>query len=320
VARSLSWSDVRGGAFAVVALVVAGFAILKYSGIGNLHGETFRLTAFVGEARGVLVGSEVWLSGQKIGKIVSIDFRPPSADTTERIEIGMEVLEKYRSAIRDDAIAQIRSGGTVIGAPVLWLTAGTPSGRPLLPNDTIRSKPQVDVEGATGKFGRAASELPAIANNVKELLAQVKGTSGAAGAFLNGPGGPGSPEIARTRVEFARLTASLRHSQGALREGARADLTGRVGRVLSRVDSVRSLVSSSSSSLGRLRKDSTLLVEVKDIRAELGVVQMMLDESSGTAGRFLHDSALTLELGGAQREMSALFADIKKHPLRYIKF
>ncbi len=89
----------------------------------------------------MLPGSEVWLSGQKVGKIIAIRFRPPDSDSLERIQVDMELLEKYRAAIREDAVAQIRNGGSVIGAPVVWLTAGTPAARELRAGDTIRSKP-----------------------------------------------------------------------------------------------------------------------------------------------------------------------------------
>jgi len=47
-------------------------------------------------------------------------------------------------------------------------------------------------------------------------------------------------------------------------------------------------------------------------------VRASLDESRGTVGRAMHDSALTNTLGEAQQEMSLLFADFKKHPLRYL--
>src|SRR5476649_1979435 len=100
MARRLSWSDVRGGILACIAIGAVTFAVLKYSRVGALHGDTMMLYALVGEARGVLVGSEVWLSGQKIGKITDITFRSPSlADTASRIEIRMAVLEKYRSVM-----------------------------------------------------------------------------------------------------------------------------------------------------------------------------------------------------------------------------
>ena len=87
---------------------------------------------------------------------------------------------------------------------------------------------------------------------------------------------------------------------------------------MARVDSVRALLASKRSSLGRFRRDSTLLTEVDDIRNELTLVRASLDESRGTVGRAMHDSALTNNLGEAQQQMSLLFADIKKHPLRYL--
>ncbi len=320
MARPLSWSDVRGGVIAVVALFVIGAAIMKFSRLGTLHGETFPLTALVGEARGVLVGSEVWLSGQKIGKITSISFRPPQSDTLERIEIQMEVLEQYRSAMRHDAVAQIRNGGTIIGAPVVYISAGTSAAPELRRGDTLRSKPQVDVEGATGKFDAATREFPAIIANVKVLTAQIKGTSGTAGAILNSAGAPGSPEMARTRLELARLSARLNGAKGSVSSASRGEVMKRVGGVMSRVDSLRALVASPNTSFGRFRKDSTLLNEVGKVRDELGAVRALLDSSQGTAGRAMHDTALTGAIGGVQREMGALFADMKKHPLRYIRF
>ena len=84
--------------------------------------------------------------------------------------------------------------------------------------------------------------------------------------------------------------------------------------------SVRTLLASNNTSLGRFRRDSTLLTEVADIRSELSKVQALLDEPRGTAGRVMHDTALTVALGDVQREMSLLFADIKAHPFKYLSF
>ena len=46
----------------------------------------------------------------------------------------------------------------------------------------------------------------------------------------------------------------------------------------------------------------------------------MLDESRGTAGRVLHDSAMTRELTAAEKELAAVMADLRAHPMRYIAF
>ena len=320
MARRLSWSDVRGGAIAVVVIVLAAAATLKYSRLGTLHGDTMPLTARVGEARALLVGSEVWLSGQKVGKVTAIVFRSPTvADTADRIEIRMEVLARYRADIHRDAVAQIRAGGSVIGAPVVYLTPGTLKTGMIQPGDTITTHPQADVEGAAGQFSVASRQFPAIINNVKVLAAQLQTTQGTVGAFMNGPGGAGVGEMARTRVLAAQLGSRL-SGRGTVGRFMQGGLTTRATRVMARADSVRTLLASTSTSFGRFRRDSTLYAEVGYIRDELALVRLELDQSRGTAGRVLHDSALTNAIAEAQHQMSLLFADIKKHPLRYLVF
>ena len=102
--------------------------------------------------------------------------------------------------------------------------------------------------------------------------------------------------------------------------GMDGSLGARVSTVLARVDSVRALLASPDGSLGRFRKDSTLVKDISDIQKELARVSASLSESQGTAGRVLHDSAVFSALGDVQREMGLLVADMKKHPLRYNPF
>jgi phospholipid/cholesterol/gamma-HCH transport system substrate-binding protein len=317
MARRLSWSDVRGGVVALVAIVAVAIGVLKYARVGALRGRTFRVYALVGEARGVLNGSEVWLSGQKVGRIVDIRFRAPeNSDTTRRILIEMELLERHRPALHRDAAAQIRAGGSVIGPAVVYLSPGTMRATILRDGDTVLAHPQGDLEEATAQFGTAAKELPAIMANVKVLTAQLQTTEGTMGAIMNGPG---LRELRGARVHVLGLGNRLAGG-GTAGLVMRGGLTVRAGRVMARADSVRALLASPNSSFGRFRRDSTLLAEVSDIRNELTLVRADLDGSRGTAGRALHDSALTDALGEAERQMTLLFADLKKHPLRYISF
>ena len=314
--RRLAWSDVRGGLLACLVILVVAVAILTFMRVGALHGDTFPLYALVGEARGVTKGSEVWLSGQKIGKITEIRFRPPAiADTNSRILITMEVLEEHRRAMHRDAVAQIRPGGGVIAPPVVYMSPGTPRAAPLQPGDTVRTLVQSDVEGATAQFAGAAKEFPLIMANVSALRAQLQTSGGTVGALMNGPG---LGELQRARIQTSVVVGRMSGGGGSIGRIMNGGLTGRAGRTLARVDSVRALLASPNTSLGRFRRDSTLLAEVADIRDELTVVRAALDEPRGTAGRVLQDSALTTALGQAEREMTLLFADIKKHPRRYL--
>ena len=316
MARKLTWSDVRGGVVALVVILVAAFGVLKFSRVGALHGDTFRVYALVGEARALAAGSEVWLSGQKIGKVTRISFQPVTVDTSRRILIEMQLLSRYRDAVHRDATAQIRSGGTIIGAVVVYLTPGTARTLALADGDTVAAKPQADVEGATSGFSRATRELPAIMANVRSMKGELDSTRGTAGALMNGPA---LSALSEARARTLRVVNRM-HAGGTVGLVMRGGLTARAGHVMARVDSVRALLASGRTSFGRLRRDSTLMLEVADIRTELARVQASLDEPRGTVGRALHDSALTRGLASAQAEMALLLADLKKHPFRYISF
>lgn len=320
MARRLAWSNVRGGLIAIAVIVGVAAATLRFARVGALRGDRVRLYAAVGAARGVLKGSEVWLLGQKVGKITDIRFRSPSeSDTTARVLIEMEVLEKYGAALHRDAEAQVRTGGSVIGAMVVYLTSGSAGAPVVRDGDTLHAKPQSDIESATAQFGAVTRELPGIINDVKSIRAELKSTSGTAGALLRAGAVDRGP-LQTTGAQLTRLRQRLANGSGSLGRIMDGGLRARAAQVMARADSVRTLVGSSSTSLGRLRKDSTLLAEVADIRDELGKVRASLADARGTAGRVLHDSAAFDALGEVHREMSLLVADLKKHPLRYSPF
>jgi hypothetical protein len=86
---------------------------------------------------------------------------------------------------------------------------------------------------------------------------------------------------------------------------------------MARADSVRALLASPNTSLGRFRKDSTLAAEVGDIRNELTLLQANLASGRGTAGRAVSDSALRNALADAQQEMTLLVAALDPLPGRF---
>jgi phospholipid/cholesterol/gamma-HCH transport system substrate-binding protein len=320
MARRLVWADVRGGLLALLVLVAVSVATLKYARVGALHGDRIRLYVRTGEARGILKGSEVWLLGQKVGLVTDIRFEPPSvSDTTNRLLVAMEVQAQYTNAIRRDAVAQIRPGGSFIGAMVVYLNPGSSAVPSIRDGDTIQARPQADIEGATARFGAAAKDLPAILGNVRALRAELQATEGTAGALLHEETAA-SGQLQSAATQVSRLRSRVGQARGSVSRLLDGTLRARASRVLARADSVRALLASSNASLGRLRRDSTLITEVADIQTELARVRASLTESSGTTGRVLHDSAVFSALSEVQHEMSLLVADMKKHPLRYNPF
>jgi hypothetical protein len=99
-----------------------------------------------------------------------------------------------------------------------------------------------------------------------------------------------------------------------------ASIRARATESLARVDSIRRLLASDAHSLGRFRRDSTLVREVGRIRTELAVVQQLAASPNGTIGRFRADSVIIRNVHRNLAAIDSLFADMKKHPLRYIVF
>ncbi|MFN2563988.1 MAG: MlaD family protein [Gemmatimonadaceae bacterium] len=319
MAHTARWRDLRIGIVAAVALAAVSLAVLLFARVGAIRGDTFRLFVRVGVARGLMKGSEVWVGGQRVGRVSAIRFLPPRGEEADALVIEMDVLERHRHAIRRDSRAQIRAGARLIAAPVVAITPGTVRTRVVNEGDTIRALAQADLEGVTARFGDAARQVPAVIADVKRVSQQVRSSGGTIGAF--GTEG-GAVELAAVRARGGRIAASLSQGRGTLGRmlAARGGVIARAQAVLARADSVQQLLGSSDAALGRFRSDSTLKAVVGEIQNELSIVRALLADARGTAGRVQHDRAIVESLMEAEREMTALMEDIRRRPFRYINF
>jgi phospholipid/cholesterol/gamma-HCH transport system substrate-binding protein len=320
MARRASWKELIIGLLAFAGIVIVSVVVLVFARIGTMHGDTFRLYAQTGEARGLIRGSEVWLAGQKVGIVKDVSFMPArTADPAHRLLIAMDVLSSTRESIRLNSTAQVRSGGTLISSPVVYLTIGTTAARAVHPEDTITAIPQSDLETVSSEFAVASREFPAIIANIKLLNQQLHSVQGTLGAFGIDRGGV---EMTRVQSQLGRLASRVEEPRGTigLAMSSGSPLAERAHRVIARADSVRALLTSDRSAYGRFQRDSTLIREIADIRNELDILKARMASTSGTLGRARSDSALLQAVAGTQREMTLIMADMRRRPLRYVHF
>jgi hypothetical protein len=201
----------------------------------------------------------------------------------------------------------------------VYLSIGSNTSRMVASGDTLRTLPQSDLETMSSDVAIASRQFPEIISNIKLLNQELKSARGTLGAFGIEHG---DVQLVRAQNEASRFLSRAKRPTGTigLALASSSSLADRARRVMSRADSVRALLASVKSSLGRFRKDSTLLREVVDIRNELDVVRARLTSPTGTLGRARTDSALFAAVSGAQREMTLIMADIHRRPLRYIHF
>jgi phospholipid/cholesterol/gamma-HCH transport system substrate-binding protein len=313
------WTDLRIGIIAAVIVTMGAVLIMVFGRVGVMHGKKFTLFATTNAARGVIRGTEVWLDGQKVGTVKSVDFRPPGVPANERLALVLEILESERSHIRRDTRVQIRGGRRLLGDQVVALSTGTANAPGVGVGDTIHAGEQNDLESMTSDASLASRELPAIMANVKLLVAQLHTAEGTLGAFGVDRGGP---QMERVRAKTARLMNRLGDSRGTIGLGFEGSdsLRAQAQRVMAQADSIRALVTSNEHSLGRFRRDSTLTREVGRIRDELRDIARRAESPTGTIGRLRTDSAITRNVHRDLVSFDSLFLDLKKHPLRYIAF
>ena len=306
------------GVIAIGVIVLSTIALLMFARVGALHGDTVRIYAATDQARGLLKGSDVWLAGQKVGVVADIRFQPVESAVSQRLLLELELLKKNLPQLRGDSYAQIRTGGSLIGAQVVYLTTGTPTAPEVEAGDTLRAKPQGDAESVASQIAGASRQFPAIINNVKLLSSQLESARGTLGAF---GAEEGVQKIGRVGERAADLTGRAFGGEGTISLiMRRTDHVTRARSAMARADSIRLLLSSKTTTYGRLRRDSTLIREIASVRNEVSIVKALLTEPQGTAGRVRADSAIVRQLGLVEREFTALKRDISRDPLRFISF
>ena len=319
MARRHRWTQLLPGALALAGVVALAASILLFARVGSLRGDTVRLYAPTNQARGVLKGTEVWLAGRKIGLVDDVRFRSISVDTTARVMIVLDVLEEFAPLIRRDSFAQIRSGGTLIGAPVVFISRGSRGSPSVSHRDTLGTRPQSDVEGVGSRLAVASRDLPAVVGNLRTIGSQLGSARGSAGAILQLD--PSARELAVLQARAEKLTKSVTRGPGTIALAMRGgDLAARARRLMARADSLRAAAAVGRAPGTAASADSALLRALTEVRNEVSITRALLAEPRGTAGRVLADSAMALELARFDRELGVLIRDVKQRPLRYLAF
>jgi len=317
--HGLRWRQLSIGITAFTVVVSAAVLILIFGRVGTLRGQKFRLYVATDAARGVTRGTEVWLDGKKVGLVRSVSFRSPTAPPKERLILALDVLEKDQAKVRFDSRVQVRAGANIIGDRVVYMTSGTIHARPVVDGDTLRAFEQNDMEELSSEAALASREFPGIIENVKLMSAAIKGAEGTLGAFGVDAG---SADMRRIRARTRRLFSRLSDSTGSLglARSASDEFLSRAKIAMAQVDSIRTLFSSDQGSLGRFRRDTTILTHITRTRSELATLRLLAADPSGSIGRTRKDSAIVRQIRRDLAKIDSLRADMKKHPLRYIVF
>ena len=94
----------------------------------------------------------------------------------------------------------------------------------------------------------------------------------------------------------------------------------RVSSAMRSADTIRALLGSDETSYGRFKRDSSLARQIASVRNEMSILRGLIEQSRGTAGRIANDKAVTDALASVEKELGRTIEDIKRDPLRYVRF
>jgi ABC-type transporter Mla subunit MlaD len=288
---------------------------LIFGRLGIVHGRSMRLYLATNRGAGVIPGTEVWLDGVRVGAVRWVRFQPPSADTTRRLVMALDVIEGARSHIRRNTRAVIEPGGSRLGAPVVQLSGADPLAPPIADGDTMVSTHSRQLREAREHIAAAAQSLPIVLDNFQAVREQVLSPSGTIGA-LSSEQGMRSLHVARSNARrFVRDTA---YHNGTLALAFSAGFTDHVHAVLSRADSLVRRATAPTRPDGSTRR---LARSLDDVDRQLSTLSASLAQMYGpTATDSMAATSLRDQIDQTRDRLHSLMADVAHRPFRYMSF
>jgi phospholipid/cholesterol/gamma-HCH transport system substrate-binding protein len=261
--KTVNLNQLRVGIFVLVAIVILIFLILNASGDINPFKKKLHLKAQFADANGLRKGSEVRLSGVRVGKIDDIKLLPPTNDpAAPRVEAVMtiEATIDGRPAterIRKDSTATQGSPSLLGNEMLINISPGTALAPQVADNDTLRSSSANTVNDFATSGTDLAQRLSKLSDQVSLIVKDVQDGKGTVGRLFN------------DEALYNNLNATVRETEDVMRQ-----------------------IRSGNGSAGRFVNDPALYNNANEIALQLRRISEDLRAGRGTAGKLLTNDEL----------------------------
>ena len=297
-------NELKVGIAIVVSLVIFFLGTRFFEDIPLFKG-TYTLNTEFPDARGMIVGNAVRISGVKVGSVQGVQLDP----MTNMVGIQMRLGSDIR--VPEGSYTEI-SGIDALGAVQLVIFPG-PGQNPLVEDGGfIPSNVEADI------FASLTDKAPVLVNQIDSVLIGLDQTLG----HTEGIMAPGS--------DLQELLRSLKNSAVTL-EGLLRTERGKLSRVLANVDTLTGELSGLSATagdslaqvagnlnelLGRVDKN---LEQLESTTASIDSIVGKIDRGEGTVGLLINDPTLYHKMDSTVTNMNQLVLDLKENPVKYLR-
>lgn len=297
--------EVKIGIFAVVMLLALWAGIRFLSGI-DIFSRNIIYYASYENVSGLQTAAPITIHGVKVGTIESITFDPSKGSD---VEVALAVKRQYRLPV--DTRAVIYDNG-IMGGKAIKLDLGS-SSELLKRGDQIISDAGSDMMSSIGnELGDLKGKLTVVADNLATALANIntlveQNTDNLSGTIsnLNSISSSLDGVLKSERKNIEGIVTSLNGLAEMLDQN-----TERFDRIIGNVDAV-------AEQLEQAKVDS-LIQAFTSTADNLSRMLASINAGEGTVGELMNDKELYDNLAAASGNLSALLADLKEHPARYV--
>jgi phospholipid/cholesterol/gamma-HCH transport system substrate-binding protein len=335
--RSLAWTELKIGVLTIAAVVITAVTIFFLTGDRGFPWQRYSLKTRFASVPGLKAGSPVRVAGLDVGTVTNVML------AGEQVDVTFEVSEEVRDRITTGSIATLGSV-SLLGESAVDITASA-SGTP------IPEWGYVPQGREAAQFTDLANEVGEGVENLSNLIADIRAGRGTVGQLMTDD--QLYVELRRFAASASALTEGLRNGRGTLGhllsdrsaaeslEAAMANVEtltqrinageGSIGKLLkddafsqsltsatANFDAVAARIRAGDGTVGKLVTDPALFDRLNSMSGRLDEVMLRLNQGEGTAGRLLKDAALYENMNKVTTEISALIAEIKKDPRKYL--
>lgn len=296
--------EVKIGIYAIVILLCAWAGIRFLSGV-DVFGRHAVYYAHYEQVNGVQNAAAVMIRGVKIGKVSEIRVSP---DDPTSVEVVLSIPRSYRLPV--DSEAKIFST-SIMGSKAIEIVLGSSS-------EILESGSDINSGYTKDLMAVADSELDYYKDKITTLVENFNATLKSLNSLVDN----NNKSITEALAHLNSITAGLDGAIGKDKQQL-ADIVASIDKFTkalsensAHIDSIMTNVDSVTSALAEKNSGESL----GESLAELNSVLAKINGGEGTVGRLICDEQLYANLNQASANLSALLADLKEHPKRYVHF
>lgn len=284
--------EVKIGIYAIV-IILAAWAGIRFLSGADIFGRNRTYTAHYEQVNGLQEAAAVVLRGVKIGQVTDIEINTEKGG----VDVRMSVDSHYDIPVNSQAM--MFSAG-LMGGKSIEIVLGD-AAEMLKNGDTIEGGSTPDMFEAIG------SELGDIKVRVTALLDNLNNTITGVDSLIDN----NAKNITAAISNLQKIMADLERSNIVANvDGICASLNNTMPKIEGMVTDLQSV----TASLRENESGKKLATAVAEVNALLA----KLNSGNGTVGKLVADEKLYTQLAEASQNLSALLADLKENPSRYI--